>query len=250
MSAVNETLIRDIVREALGRLGDSHSSEMPGRWMPPSRRFLAPDGLRDKPIQLQRLSSGMPDWADAHNPHIIPPKVKSPGVSAGIKQTHVFASARINRSLAGTFAERARNARQVEVAKGRFPTCVKWNDVVDMESSFLPVLRDAAIFASVCGASNDLLSQQFRRHQSAKRGVHQLAGRAGESGKADRQVQRVLRLRASRMALNPSRGLVYLIMNGASSEALLEIGTWPDQQVIPSQIERAFAYPYVAVARN
>lgn len=296
MSAVNETLIRDIVAEVLGRLGGGSvsnaptstpasavsscgcngkrnstpspalrgkfgvfqdaaevlgplgaravSSQMPWWRMPTARRFFSANRLGEKPVPLQGFNCGASGGANTHNPYSVPAKVEPPRVAPRIEQTNVFTGARVNSSLAGAFTERAGHTGKSEVVENRFPACIKRN-VVDVKGGFLPFLRQAAILATVCGASDGLLPQ-FRGHRyGVTRRVRRLAVCASAAVRGGQQAQRVLGLRAAltRSAFSP--GPVYPAAQEAASEGPSGIEIWPGQPVVPSRIERAFAYSQV-----
>jgi hypothetical protein len=132
MSAVNETLIREIVSEVLGRLGGVGLSQVPRRRMPTQARFLAANGQGDEAIEFQGLHRRSADRADANGAHSVPAKVQTPRIAAGVEDSNVFAGARVNRALSCPLAQRAGNTRQSQVVQQRWTARVKRNHMFNV----------------------------------------------------------------------------------------------------------------------
>ncbi len=157
-----------------------------------------------------------------------------------MERTNVFSGAGLNRSLASAFAERAGHAGKSEMAGGRFPACVKRNDVVDVKGGFLCFLREAAVLATVCGTPDALLPQLCGHgYRGMLRG---LAVRASATVRGGQRVLQALRPRAARSPSALSPGPAYPTAHEAVSEGPWEIEVWPGRPGVPSRIERVFAY--------
>src|SRR5438093_9627408 len=183
MNAVNESLIRDVVSEVLGRLGGVGLSQVPRRRVPTQARFRTANGQGDEAIEFQGIDRRSANRADANCAHSVPAKVQAPRIAAWVEDSNVLACARVNRALSCCLAQRAANTRQRQVVQQRLTARVKWNHIVNVERGFLTLLNQAAILAPVASALDDLMPQVRRNGHGVTRCVPSRARLASAGGR-------------------------------------------------------------------
>lgn len=208
MNTVNKASIRDVVAEVLGRANGSAFtfSQVARSGMPLTENFFVADGLGHGAIQVQCRNSGTSGRTDADGANAVPAKMQSPRIATGIKQADFLSGLRIARRQSCALAKRTGDASQSEIAESRLATSVDGNDVINVEGCFLRGLGEAAVFAPILRAMNDLTpkvrrdghvvsgdrcstvqnaSAATRASHSSQQGPRLLASRRVSSGRRD-----------------------------------------------------------------
>lgn len=231
MSPVDETLIRDVVSEALGQVDGCLTavSNMSWRRMPFAKNFFVADGLGHGAIQVQCRQSGASGGAEANRANAVPTEMQAPRVVAGIKQANLLAGLRITRRQSCAFAQRAGDTSQSEIAESCLAASVNGNDVVNVESCFLRSLGEAAVFAPILRPMKDLTPKLRRDGHAATGGRCSSAGNEAGATRADHSGRLVPRLRASRRASTGRRDPAYQANREAASVRPWATETSPDR---------------------
>ena len=182
MNAVNESLIRDTVSEALGRLGGGVLSQVPRRRMPAALTLFFPNLQHAWPIHLECLKGGSACGGKSDEPCACPAEVGVPSVAPRIKDWNFDAARCVNGRLPRTLSQRTRHAGKSEVVQARRAPGGLGNHMVEVEGSFLRQLGKQAILATIAGAMNDRLPQMLRHRHAVSR----LSGSTAPSGAAAR----------------------------------------------------------------
>lgn len=205
MSAVNETLIRDVVAEVRSRVNgyEFASLQMPGRRVPSTPIFFRADELRCEPIQVQSIHGRASHGTDPNNEDAVPAKMQPPGFVARIEQRRCFAGVRICGTRPRTLAQRTRNTSEGEVLHCGFAPSVERDDVINMKSGLLADLGNTAVFAAILRAMDDLTPEVRRDGHGFMTGDRSIAANAVSRTKV---YQRVLPDRALPVFRRRSRG--------------------------------------------
>ena len=171
-------------------------SNVTRRRMPFAKNFFVTDRLGHGAIQVQGRNGGAASRADADGANSIPAEMQSPRVASGIEQAGIFPGFRIMRRSFCSFAKRAGDASQREIIEGGCATSIDRRDVVNVEGGFLRSLGEAAVFAPILCAMNDL-TPKLRRDGHGFSGVRcLLAASAIGEAKANHSSRSALRPRA------------------------------------------------------
>jgi hypothetical protein len=188
------------------------------RWrMPLSQNFFVTNRLGHGAVQVQCRNGGTPGWTDSDGTNAVPAKMQSPRVAAGIKQANFLASLRVTRRQSCAFAKRTGNTSQREIAESCLAASVDGNDVVNVEGCFLRGLGEAAVFAPILCAMNDLTPELRRDCHAVSGGRYSTAQNASGATRAGHSSQQGPRPLASRRASGGRRCLACRAGRGAAA---------------------------------
>lgn len=177
----------------------TNRSEMLRGRMPSAQSFFFANSDEARVIELKRVNRGASSRAQAANLRAVPTEVQTPGVPAGIEESHAFAGGGINGSLLRAFPQRTGDARKCEVIGGSFTPCIARGDMVSVESGPLAFLCEAAILATVLRPLNHQPPQWSRNEHCLTRRAFSDVRHATGVEKVFPPVQQALRPRAVRL---------------------------------------------------
>jgi len=126
------------------------------RWrMSSPKDFLGADCENERVIQAQCGNRGAPLSRQSDHAHAVPAKMILPALLTWMKENDLASALRIPGRPTRLFAERTGNAGQGKVVRRRLAAGIGGDDVIDVESSFLACLGEAAIFAAATRTSRD-----------------------------------------------------------------------------------------------
>jgi hypothetical protein len=131
-----------------------------------------------------------------HDGRSHPAKMIRPEFAARVEKIDGFPGLRVRGGLAGTFAERARDAGQREIGRGGRAVRRDGHDVIEVKRGFLSRLGQTAIFAAVAGTRDDRPSQLGRDRHGLTHWSPGAGGAEAEERKKLREIYQALRFLA------------------------------------------------------
>ena len=123
--------------------------------MSPQQRLFSTDGLHERTIHLKQPNRSASCGRETNEERAFPGKVYLPHVLPGMIQSHTLSTLRIYRLLSGRLMKGARNTGQGQVFRCRGSSGRNRYDMIYMKRSSLSLLRQPAVFATLCGALDD-----------------------------------------------------------------------------------------------
>lgn len=204
-------------------------SNVTRRGMPFAENFFAPDCLGHSAIQTQCRNGSATGWAKTNDASPIPAKMQTPRVAPRVEQLDFIPVFGISRFQSCAFSKRAGNARQRQVVQRRRTARIQRNDVVNVEGRFLGGLGEAAVFATVLRAVNDLTPELRRDGHAVSDDRCSVVANVAGATRADHSNQQGPLLLASRRSLGGRRCPAYRADREAASARPLAVETLPDR---------------------
>lgn len=123
--------------------------------MATSGAFLLTDGNHQGPVHLQGPDRRAAGGGAPKQEGALPAEVVVPQVAPRMEEGGLLTTLRVDGSLTGGLAKRARNTGEGEIVAGVGTASGHRHDVVDMKGRFLTQLRKAAVLASVAGTPDN-----------------------------------------------------------------------------------------------
>ncbi len=109
-------------------------------WVATSGGLLQPDGDDQRPVHRQGGGRRPARRAKGHHKRTLPAEVLTPSLSPRVIQRHILPRVGVGGRLIGPLPQRARNARQREVARLGWPPRRPRDDMIDVECRLLAEL--------------------------------------------------------------------------------------------------------------
>lgn len=123
--------------------------------MTTSGAFLLTDGNNQRPVYLQGLDRRAAGCGTPEQEGALPAEVVVPQVAPRMEEGDLLTTLRVDGSLTGCLAKRARNTGEGEIVAGVGTASGHRHDVVDVKGCFLSQLRKTVVLASVAGTPDN-----------------------------------------------------------------------------------------------
>jgi len=131
--------------------------------------LFASNGQDQGTVHSQRYNGRSTRGRQANHGSALPSKMIGPTLASRMEERHPATSRRINRRPASFLAQRTGYAGESQIVRGGRAAAASWNDMVDVECSFLALLCQATILATIVRPRHDQSTQacRYRAHRPA-----------------------------------------------------------------------------------